>query len=202
MNDAARDTVTTGGPLLGLDARLYPLLALIMVLLVTDMMSRLSSGSEPVEESVAGTNENLTPLGNRRMQRGEWLAINEYLKSFSAEREATPQESAGTIEMTPDEVRRAAELARLEAEAREDQLFGRAGFVLLAVFRGDADFAILNVLDKETRERRMVEVRVGERVNGYIIDVIHNLGLEAVSPQGKRTTRVLFERQPEMLESG
>ena len=203
MSDGSRDAGGSGRPLRGLDERLYPLLAVIIVLLVGDMLSRLSSEAQPSGVPMAGgANENLAASGNRRMQIGEWRATAEYLEYWLVESGANSSGSADAAGISSSEARRAAEGAQMEADAREDQLFGEAGFLLLAVFAGDPEFAVLHVLNKETRKRRVIEARVGESVNGYTIDAIYKLGLEALSPQGDRISRTLFERQQAAPESG
>lgn len=190
------DAETKRWPLFGLDSSLYPLILVIILMMFGDIMSRLSGGVQPDGKAEEDTVKDQAVSGSRRLQRGEWLATAEYLKTFAGERDTSSSESGDAITLTADEVRLAAAAARLAIEAREDQLFGEGGFVLLAVFMGDAEFAVLNVLDKETRDRQMVEVRVGESVNGYTIEVVHKLGLEAVNQEGKRIALTLFERQP------
>jgi hypothetical protein len=136
------------------------------------------------------------------MHRDEWLATADYLDAMLAESGATSLGTADAAAVSIDEARRVAEGARLAAEAREDLLFGEAGFLLLAVFSGEPEFVVLNVLNKETRKRRVIEARVGESVNGYTIDAIDKLGLQASNTEGDRVSRALFMRQREAPGSG
>ena len=192
-----RDGVSTSP--YGLDRRLYPLAVLLALALAGDIWTRFRGESTLVNQTPVEAPGEDVAVSNRSASLNEMLKIAEYLDAIAepagdmlTEEIANPQSEA--------QARLDAESYRLEQEAIEDALFGESGILLLAIFVEEAPSAVLNVLDRETRERRLLELGVGESVNGYTIDVLSRLNLEAMNSQGKRIKLKLFEREPDKLK--
>lgn len=175
------------------DRRLWVLLLLGLIVAGGDFQSRLMV-SQPISQSSSkgSLNSPSVPLvSNRTILPSEFVSLVKYLKTFSLEPKPVIEQA------NADRSDAVFELARLNEE-----LFGKAGFRLVAVFLGEDAFAVIEILDKSTQQRRFHEARVGEDINGYRVESLSEYSLTASGDTGEQVVLALFGRNGSLVPDG
>lgn len=175
------------------DRRLWVLLLLGLIVAGVDFQSRLMV-SQPVSQSSLEGSLNSPPVplvSNRTILPSEFVSLVKYLETFSLEPKPVIEQA------NADRSDAVLELARLNEE-----LFGKAGFRLVAVFLGEDAFAVIEILDKSTQQRRFHEARVGEDINGFIVESLSEYSLTASGDAGEQVVMVLFGRNVSLGPDG
>lgn len=166
---------------------LLPLVITVLVVALWDFQSRLMVDEVAMPDASSEESAFKQPKRNRSILPAEARAIFKYLDALApgaladlAESEA--ESESGSLNMD------------LELANINERLFGEVGFRVLAIFDGVETFAVIERLDKLTQERALMEVKVGGVVNGYKIELLSKVRLDATNALGDSVTMVMFER--------
>ena len=166
------------------DKRLRPLLVLLTTIAAFDFYSRLIPVSlDEVGPLTIAEVHVRDSSSSRGVLPEESLALFKYLSSFSPD-------------TTGQEMQEGSEVAQAERNALQAQinerLFGEVGFRVLAVFMKENVFAVIERLDKDSQVREVLDVAVGDKVNGYTVSQIEINKLSVVSKMGDQVDMELF----------
>jgi len=170
---------------------LLPLVITVLVVALWDFQSRLMVDEVAMPDASSEESAFKKPKRNRSILPAEARAIFKYLDALApgvladlaeSESESEAESESGSLNMD------------LELANINERLFGEVGFRVLAIFDGVETFAVIERLDKLTQERALMEVKVGGVVNGYKIELLSKVRLDATNALGDSVTMVMFER--------
>ena len=164
------------------DSRLLPVLIIVLMFAAWDFTSRVMAGGIDISSGVSPQkSDSHKAVINRPMLRSEAVSLLAYIDTFA------PKVIVSSVD--DDDVGLDLQLTTLN-----EQLYGKAGFRLLAIFDGLVTFAVIERLDKSTQERELIEASVGTAINGYKIETVSKGQIVAVDEAGDQVTMVLFKR--------